>query len=381
MIQTYCEMHGIPEVHTLEKGMDLRKPEYRKEFFFRFYEFHTKYGIHPGLVYLFLPKMAEHENWNMEQRLWVAFLEGCCENPCTVWQITRDFPELPRTEEEIQLFEKWHAENWKSLCYDIDTRYNKGHLVEQIQSYVKHLNGSTQEDFFHGKLFDADKKKWFDKVWEEVTSFYKYGRLTSWSYIEFIKILSGFDYEYSSLKMSDLSGSKSHRNGCLRVMGRDDLEWWSGANNGVTTHSKELCADVEQYGQQLTEELKARYGAEPWGKYIGYETVESALCAFKNSFHGRRYSNIYTDMSYDRIKKAEQAAPKVDFSIFWKMREDNLPEKLLLEKNPSDPGLKPEKQEFFRNTGHMPMISVLDPVFECEWDTKYYGDEVDTFFN
>lgn len=381
MIQTYCELHGIPEVKTLEKGIDLRKPEYRKEFFFRFYEFHTKYGIHPGLVYLFLPKLAEHESWTIEQRLWAAFLEGCCENPCTVWQIMKSIPELPRTEEKISEFELWHKENWKKLLYDTDTRYNKGHLVEQVRSYVDHLNGLSQEVFFTEKLFKDDRKQWFDSVWLEATSFYKFGRLTTWSYLEFIKILAGFDYEYSSLKMSDLSGSKSHRNGCLRVMGRDDLEWWSGANNGVTCHSKELCEDVETYGQKLTQELKERFKNESWYSYIGYETVESALCAFKNSFHGRRYSNIYTDMSFDRIKNAERVSPETDFSIFWKIREDNLPSKLLLEKNPNDPGLKPEKQEFFMKTGHMPMISVLDPVFECEWDDRFYGNEIDTFFN
>ena len=181
--------------------------------------------------------------------------------------------------------------------------------------------------------------------------------------------------------MNDVSGSKSHRNGCLRVLGRDDLEWWKEANNGVTTHSKELCEAAEEQGRLLTEELKARYKNEPWAKYIGYQTVESALCAFKNCFHGERYPNVYTDMSYDRIKKAEQLVPSVDFSIFWKIREEKLPEKLLLEKNPNDPGLVPLKQEWFKKTGQLPMLSVMDPVFECDWDTNYYGDEVDTFFN
>ena len=376
-----CELKGIPEISKLEKGMDFRKIEYRREVFFRFYKFHTMYGIHPGLVYLFLPEIAKRDNWNLEQRFWAAFLEGCTENPCTVWQVTRHFPNLPRTEEELTTFEKWHAENWRSLCYDRDVRYNKGHLVEQTRSYVEHLKDMSQETFFTQYLYDKEPTKWFDKVWEETKSFYKFGRLTTFSYDEFIKILTDLPYEYSSLMMNDVSGSKSHRNGCLRVLGRDDLEWWKEANNGVTTHSKELCEAAEKQGRLLTEELKARYKNEPWAKYIGYQTVESALCAFKNCFHGERYPNVYTDMSYDRIKKAEQLVPSVDFSIFWKIREEKLPEKLLLEKNPNDPGLVPLKQEWFKKTGQLPMLSVLDPVFECEWDTKYYGDEVDTFFN
>ena len=177
MIKSFCEIHNLPEVRTLKKGMDFRKPEYRRELFSRFYEFHTSYGIHPGLVYLFLPELAERNNWSMEQRFWAAFLEGCTENPCTVWQVMQFFPKLPRTNNELGSFKNWHKENWKTLQYDIDVRYNKGHLVEQVESYLKALGSFTQEEFFSQHLLNKDKKEWYNKVWDTVTSlFYKYGR-------------------------------------------------------------------------------------------------------------------------------------------------------------------------------------------------------------
>ena len=47
-----CVLKGIPEVSELEKGMDFRKIEYRREVFFRFYKFHTMYGIHPAQCFL-----------------------------------------------------------------------------------------------------------------------------------------------------------------------------------------------------------------------------------------------------------------------------------------------------------------------------------------
>lgn len=374
MIETYCKIHNIPEVSDLKPGMDFRKPEYRKEVFIRLFEFHTSYGIQPGLVYLFLPYMREKLSLDIEQCYWMAFLEGCTENPCTVYAILQSFPTLPKSSSDM---ETWHKENWKNLQYDIDTRYNKGHLVEQVDSYLKMLNGRYQEDVFHTYLYSSDKEVWFNNVWKTITSLYKFGRLTSWSYAEFIKISTGLDYEYSSLKMEDRDGSRSHRNGCLRVMGRDDLEWWLGANNGVTSHSDEICESTENYGEYLTEELKNRFGLQPWGRYIGYETVESTLCAFKNMFHGRRYPNIYTDMSYDRIKKAEDVwGGKIDFSLFWNARKEKLPKRLLLEFNPQDPGLVPEKQEYFKNTGHIPMMSVMDKTFSCGWD-DYYNNIVE----
>lgn len=369
MIKTWTELSGVPLQTTLTKGMDFRAKEVRKEVFMRLYEFHTSFLIHPGLVYLFLPKLAEENKWSMEQRLWVAFLEGCTENPCTVWAILQFFPEMPR---DLREFSKWHSENWRSLDYDIDTRYNKGHLVEQLENYQKTLRGRTQEQMFRDDCYSEDKKKWFDNIYTIVTGMYKFGRMTSWSYIEFIKILSEYDFEFSSFHMEELSGSKSQRNGILLVNGRDDLDWWR-ENPEVTCHSLEILETAELWARELTEELKERFKSKSWSKYIGYETVESTLCCFKNCFHGRRYPNIYTDMSFDRIKKAEKIwGNKIDFSNFWRIRKENLPKNLLLEFNSQDPGLCPKKQEYFSKTGSFPMMSNLDEVFYGGWDKAFY---------
>lgn len=369
MLKRYCDIHGLDEKDKLEAGIDFRRPEYRREVFKRFYGFHTSYGIHPGLVYLYLPEIAKREGWDMEQRLWAAFLEGCCENPCTMYYVTRFFPRLPRTLEEIERFSKWHAENWRKLAYDIDTRYNKGHLVEQTISYIKALAGRSQEAYFYD-LYDPDPRKWFDSIWKASVKLYKFGRLTTWSYLEFVKILSGFDFEFSSFMMRDISGSKSHRNGLLKVLGRDDLEMWSKLDNGITTHPKALCDALEHEGFKLLNELKERYSGESWSGSIGVETLESALCAFKNFFRGYRYPNIYTDMSFDRIKKAERLCPEADFGIFWEIRRDKLPVELLVECQPNDCGLTKEKQAYFSDTGKLPMMSVYDPVFACGWDKR-----------
>lgn len=369
MLKTWCELNGEKEVRELDASMDFRNPQYRREVFFRLFHFHTSLGIQPGLVYLYLPKLAEIEHWDMEQRLWAAFLEGCTENPCTVYYIMKHVPRLPVGSVRMGVFERWHSRNWKKLCYDIDTRYNKGHLVEQTQSYIQALEGDTQEAWFT-RPYKGDRRKWFDELWKKTTKLYKFGRLTTWSYLEFVKILSGFDFEYSGLMMTDVGGSKSHRNGMLRVMGRDDLEVWKGAENGMTVHSRELCLELEEKGRELLEELRYRWGRTTWGERIGYETVESTLCCFKNCFHGYRYPNIYTDMSYDRIRKAESLTPDIDYSVFWDIRRKNLPKSLLLEYQPNDPGLTPEKQEYFKHTGKMVMMSTMDSAFNCDWDLK-----------
>jgi hypothetical protein len=69
------------------------------------------------------------------------------------------------------------------------------------------------------------------------------------------------------------------------------------------------------------------------------------------------------DMMHDRIKYAEQEWGN-NFEIFWEMRRDNLPKSLRLEDNPNDVGLKPEKQNHFRETGEVILMNEDYPCFE-----------------
>src|SRR5580658_189438 len=73
------------EVCDLRAGMDFRQPQYRREVFLRFYEFHTKYKAHPGVVYLLIPELSKWLGWSLEDRLWFSFINGNTQNPVTSW--------------------------------------------------------------------------------------------------------------------------------------------------------------------------------------------------------------------------------------------------------------------------------------------------------
>ena len=78
----------------LAAGLDFRLPEYRREVFLRFYEFHLKYRSHPGAVYYLMPYLAERGEWTPEQRLWFAFLNGNTQNPVSSYIIFQRFPDF-----------------------------------------------------------------------------------------------------------------------------------------------------------------------------------------------------------------------------------------------------------------------------------------------
>lgn len=375
----YCELFGEEEVKNLVVGMDFRHARYRREVFMRFYEFHLKYRSHPGAVYYMIPYLVKKFNLNKEQQYWLAFINGCTQNICTTWVIFQMFPDFEKiTYEEL---EGWHRIYWKRLMFDIDRRYIKGHFVTLWQDYVKNLNGLTQQEFFEGKLANTgDEHENFRRVWDKVKNdFYKFGRLSTFSYLEYLRII-GLNIDCDQLFMFDMEGSKSHRNGIAKVLGRDDLDWHKD-NELFLGYTKETISWLEYEASVILNEAKERFKGRDFYRDVNYFTLESTFCCYK-SWHrvNRRYANIYNDMFFERIKTAETKGwgdHGIDFDVFWEGRREYLPKYLRLEDNPNDPtfakgNLHPEKQNHYRLTGQPVMMDQEWDCFQNDFNNKYY---------
>jgi len=372
-LRRQCEIDGIEEVTNLKAGMDFRLPQHRRESFLRFYGFHLTYKSHPGAVYYVMPYLAKKYNWDFETKLWFAFINGATQNPLTSWVIFKRFPScLDTTPEEM---EKWHRQYWKNLDYDIDRRYQKGHFVEMYENYRELLGNKTQVEYFSNICNEDDPYKNFEKLWDVVyNDFFMYGRLSTFSYTEYLKIM-GLNIDCNTLLMYDKSGSKSHRNGLCKVLGRDDLDVDKRNEKLLPElakgHTKEVMAWLEKEGKILLEDAKDRYKDTEFFEDVNYYTLESTLCCYKSHYRiNRRYGNVYNDMFYDRIKKAETRNWKeidgveTTFEDFWDARREYLPKELRLEDNPDDPGLDKVKQNWFRLTGELIMMDHYDECFK-----------------
>lgn len=384
----YCDLHGIPEVKDLKEGMDFRKPEYRREVFLNFYEYHLKYKSHPGAVYYVMPYLAEKYNWDFETKLWFAFINGATQNPLTSWVIFQHFPVF--SEINLEDMEKWHRAYWKNLDYDIDRRYQKGHFVEMVENYVELLDGKTQSEYFNDICNSDDVYENFNKLWDVVfNEFFMYGRLSTFSYTEYLKIM-GLNIDCGDLFIFDKSGSKSHRNGLCIVLGRDEFDVRKDNENLPQEfekgHTKEIMIWLEKEGELLLEEAKERFKGTDFFEDVNYFTLESTLCCYK-SWHrkNRRYPNVYNDMFYDRIKKAELRdwyeidGMDIDFSDFWDARKAYLPEHMRIEDNPNDPGLVKVKQNWYRFTGQVPMMDKEFRHFKNDFFETYVQREQEWF--
>lgn len=313
--------------------LDYRLRENRQEYFDKLYKLNLDEKIMPGLVYLYMPALKSHFNWDTEQALWFAFINGMTQNPLTSLRIFKQQPEPTYRPE----FKEWFDTNWESLQFDTDRRYQKKDTPVAIWAYAKLIKEyGSQEKMLLNRPFD--------EVWGEVTGrYHSFGRLASWSYLEYVNIMAG-GQDASNLMLRDKSGSKSHRNGLLLLFGQDNLVYDKRMQNGFDgkyENFEGLCKELEDKAKSL---VRSTPGATLF-------TLESNCCTFKNTHFGRRYPGVYADMAYERLvwyhdKIGEDAHSK----LIWEIREQ-LPDWLRLETKPDGMSIK-ERGAFFPKTGY-----------------------------
>lgn len=366
----YCALHGRREwtPSELRAGLDFRCPEYRRAVFLMFYRFHLKYRAHPGCIYYVIPCLWQRLGWDTEQAFWFAFLNGNTQNPVTSLVLMSQFPTVEDAHPaKVRAYLDAH---WSRLEFDIDRRYWKVKLPDAIGRYRMVLGHLSQRTFFAGLQPTADPLQNFRPIWNTVREeFLGFGRMSGWSYSEYLRIV-GVNVQADSLMLWDRDGSRSHRNGLCKVLGRDDLDWHDGNPDFDGRYPQPILDWLETEVAALLKDAEAYYPHPDLGLF----TLESTLCTYK-SWHrpNRRYPNVYNDMFHDRIRRAERVwagGCPVDLNIFWDIRAECLPAHLRLECNPGDPGLTPEKQNHYRLTGEPVMMDEEYPCFQNRFNQR-----------
>ena len=309
--------------------IDYRKPEHREQYFSALYKMNLEHGVMPGLVYLYMPELAKRLEWSAEQKLWFAFLNGLTQNPITSLRMFVMLPECPPAGSALKNFETWFNENWDTLQFDTDRRYQKKDTIAAIKAYALLVEQhGSQAQMLTGSYAD---------LWEMVRNeYYTFGRLSSFSYLEYVHIM-GFGADCDDLVFSDKSGSRSHRNGMLFLIGKDDLVWDKRLPNGQDgnyNNFKVMCGFLAAGADTYIDAFRA---ANPHVPNANRFTMESNLCTFKNHFFGRRYPGVYADMAQDRIEWADERGQQEYTEVFKSIRSDCLPEWLRRECTPDYP--------------------------------------------
>ena len=187
--------------------------------------------------------------------------------------------------------------------------------------------------------FVGDAVKDFYTLWETVNSWHKFGRYTSWFYIQTLKQCCDIPVDVDGLWLHDYSGSRSHRNGLCYAVGKRD---WIDKKL-----SQSEIDFLEGKAKEILEEVKLRYPHV--ADKADFFAMETCLCSFKKLFRVRegRYLGYYLDRQAEEIKKVEQDDWfGIDWQPMWDAREETLEKKWLTNK------IEKSKMSLFLETGN-----------------------------
>lgn len=339
----------------LAAGTDFRRQEHRREVFLRFYEWSVKYRSFPGGVHYALPAIAEGLELDLEQRYWLAWLNANTQNPVTSLLLLQ---QAPRLEDWRAAVAFWQA-NYRALDWDTDRRYHKARFADATEGYARAVACGC----FHPQHVYFRRGLEWGAWWEAAYALPTMGRLSTWSYLEYLRILLGAAVvpDADTLMLEDIPGSRSHRNGLALVLGIE--EWIVDKQLGAPGATDEIYKDPVRM-QYLAQAAAGLFSVarERIGPGADRLSLESALCTYKG-WHkpNRRYPGVYNDMLYNRLVTAENRFGK-RFDLLWQARAEALPARLRLEAQPYDPGLSPVKQNHYLQTGE---VVGLDTDWDC----------------
>jgi len=315
-------------------GDDARLPEVRRDVFLALVRFHDRFKNRPGCVYFALPSIVER--LGIKDLEWVAFLNGFSQNPVVTYRLLQVAP----SREDYSRATAFFRDNYDKLAIDTDRFRFKHRFDESVSSFL---------------MAPPIPMETFESTWDWATSELRYfGRLTAWSYLEYRQILGLPQAHPDTLMLRDISGSKSHRNGLCKLLGRDDLDDHSSNPLSPVRYADDTLSWLE--AEELL--LVAETGSSRF-------TLESDLCMFKSMFRpNRRYPNVYADMLHGRIRYSEAKFGDT-LGELWDMRREFLPRELRQEDGPLSHyvNLDPIAQNLFRLTGNLPFLGISDSRF------------------
>jgi hypothetical protein len=324
--------------------MDYRLKENRREAFIRWYAWSLEYKDCDPAVWLtnYINKRYDH---NEEQKLWLCWLYGNTYYLPTSWILMNEFPDFELA--TVDRITNWNTENYSRLRYQTDTKWNKGHLPSMFSSYQKFIGDKTQKEVLESYYGDNEQKS-FDNLFKVIkTELHKFGRYSTWFYLQHLAQTASIELTPTSLFLSDFEGSKSHRNGLLLALSKDDL-----LNERLSPKEYQ---ELETEATQILIEMNHRFPNLTPDLF----TMETALCSFKKLFRisKGRYLGYYLDRQSEEISKCQSDKWNgIDWNVLWQARNESLHQSL---SNKST--IQKQKFSTFLNQGNLDNLNMMFP--------------------
>ena len=248
---------------------------------------------------------ADHYGLDIEQRYWLAFLTAICETTPTSLYLFKHFPNVETTSPKD--IARFCDNNRGAMAFQYDVRWILYDIEAVVVSYKAIIGGGKQSERVPLFAKGATKEARFSAFCKGFNC-HKFGKYVLMLYTELLHYLCGVDFE----AVIDPADNHSVRSGLIYACGYEDFIHCVKKNTKPTAEETAL----------LRAELKEIYAAvqelDILPRHKKMWAVETTLCTFNKTKHGKRYLGFYKNRQDKEIKRLAAYTDSIGERFDWK---------------------------------------------------------------
>jgi len=253
--------------------------------------------------YYLMEYLCDRYVFNLEERLWLAFLYSTCYNSATAFYMKNEFPDLSTV--DMGRINRWWSEHKNQCIFTTDRlrvkTQNQFPLI--IQSYLKLVEKyGSQENIIAKHKGDTPEQTYINLYNMFNKDLYYYGRFSLFLLLESFWRLSKLDSILpDTLNLKD---AESCRNGVAFAIGREDLN----THDDTVKLTEEDHSYLQDQFKKLVSDIKEMRPDD------NIYNIETTLCAYKKFQYGKRYIGYYLDRLAREILQMQE---NVNEGVCW----------------------------------------------------------------
>lgn len=233
---------------------------------------------------------ADRNKLDLEQRYWLCFLTAICETTPTSLYLFHHFPSLETTTPES--LQGFCDRNRGAMAFQYDVRWIL-YAIGQVLASYKQIVGTAGQSTILPTFAQGETREARFRAFCNSFRCYRFGKYVFMLYTELLHYLCGIDFE------ADIDPADNHsvRSGLIYACGFEDFMKCVKKGDKPTKEENELLRielrDIFNAVQEL--DILPRH-KRMWA-------VETTLCTWNKTKHGKRYLGFYKQRQANEIKR------------------------------------------------------------------------------
>ncbi len=248
---------------------------------------------------------ADRYNLDIEQRYWLAFLTAICETTPTSIYLFNHFPNY-ETMSPVG-FSYFCNNNRGGMAFQYDVRWILYEIEKVLMSYKALVGDNKQSIVVPALATGKTKTERFLSFCKKI-KVYKFGTYVLMLYTELLHHLCGVDFE----ACIDPSDNHSVRSGLVYACGLEDvIKCVTKSGKKPTKEERELMLI------ELSELIEKIQGLDISKRHKTVWAIETTLCTYNKTMHGRRYLGYYKNRQAKEIKRLADYTRRIGENFDW----------------------------------------------------------------